>query len=129
MDKRRRKTSSFDVSEIGLKLHGDNDADVTFVSWGSTKLVILEAMSMLGKQKDLKSNFLQIIFMEPFPSEQVSKILENSKKTILIENNQTGQLGDLIRQKTGILIEDRIFKYNGRQFFRDELVELIEGYL
>ena len=129
MEKRWRKTSSLDVSEIGIKFHGESDADVTFVGWGSTKPVILEAVCELEKRKKLKSNFLQIIYMEPFPVESVTKILENSKKTILIENNLTGQLGDIIRQKTGINIEEKVLKYNGRQFFRDELVELIEEIL
>jgi 2-oxoglutarate ferredoxin oxidoreductase subunit alpha len=64
--------------------------------------------------------------MEPFPATAVMEILDRSSKSILIENNATGQLGDLIQQKTGCKIHDRILKYNGRQFFKDELVNLIE---
>lgn len=126
MDKRLRKTTLLNVSEIGVKLHGNPEADTTLVGWGSTKLVIMEAMSLLKKNTGINSNFLQIIYMEPFPADRVIKILENAEQTILVENNATGQLGNLIRQKTGFVIKNRILKYNGRQFFRDELAGFIE---
>ena len=127
MNKRLRKLSSLDVSEIGVKFYGDPDADITLVGWGSTKSVILEAMSLLEKNNGLNCNFLQIIYMEPFPAERVNEILRAAKKAILIENNATGQLGDIITQKTGFSMENRILKYNGRQFFRNELAEIIEN--
>ncbi len=63
--------------------------------------------------------------MDPFPTDRVAGILGKSGKTILIENNATGQLGKLIAQQTGIIIEDKILKFDGRQFFIEELVELI----
>ena len=126
MDKRLRKTATLDVSEIGVKLHGDPDADITLVGWGSTKFVIMDAIALLKKDTELNCNFLQVIYMEPFPAERVIKILESAKRTMLVENNATGQLGDLIRQKTGFVIKEKILKYNGRQFFRDELAGFIE---
>jgi len=38
----------------------------------------------------------------------IKKEMEKAKKIILVENNVTGQLGRLIREKTGIKIEKRI---------------------
>ncbi|MBW1720361.1 MAG: hypothetical protein JRJ43_12560 [Deltaproteobacteria bacterium] len=64
--------------------------------------------------------------MEPFPVDRVSDVLGSAERIILIENNATGQLGQVIMQKTGVRIDERILKYNGRQFFRDELVDLIQ---
>jgi len=126
MEKRLRKTASLDVSEIGVKLHGDPNADLTLIGWGSTKPVILDTMSHLKKDHTVSCNFLQVIYMEPFPTDRVTEVMENAKHTILIENNATGQLGTLIRQKTGLAVADKILKYNGRQFFRDELADLIQ---
>jgi len=40
---------------------------------------------------------------------------------ILLENNATGQLGNLIREKTGIEIKNRILRYDARPFLSDEL--------
>ncbi len=126
MDKRYRKTSSLDVSEIGAKLHGDPEAEVTLVGWGSTKPVILDAMTQLKEVHGIDCNFLQVIYMEPFPVDHVTRVLGSAKRSLLVENNATGQLGQLIRQQTGIVIDDQILKYNGRQFIRDELADLIQ---
>ncbi|MCP4581064.1 MAG: 2-oxoacid:acceptor oxidoreductase subunit alpha [candidate division Zixibacteria bacterium] len=129
VDKRSRKIESYDVSEIGIKLHGDSRADITLVGWGSTKRVILDAISVLEKRQGVKCNFLQVIYMEPFPATRIADVLENSNHAVLIENNSTGQLGDIIRQNTGLKITDIILKYDGRQFLRDELVDRIETVL
>ena len=48
---------------------------------------------------------------------------EYIEKVILVEQNLTGQLGRLIREKTGIKIENRILKYDSRPFWSDELVK------
>ena len=85
------------------------------MSWGSTKGAILDAI------KNLNCRFIQIKYIEPFPKE-IEKKLKN-KNLILIENNATGQLGNLIAEKTGIFIQDKnkILKYDGRPFLCDEL--------
>jgi len=102
---------------------------VTIVGWGSTKLVTLDAISIINEKFGKPCNYLQLIFMEPFPVESVAEILNNAQNVILVENNATAQLGDLIRQKTGFEITNKVLKYDGRQFFRDELVEEIKSYI
>ena len=57
--------------------------------------------------------------------EEIRKEIEKAKKVILIENNATGQLGRILREKTGIKIENRILKYDGKPFYSDELTEEI----
>jgi len=109
--------------------HGDPDADLTLIGWGSTKPVILETMSLLKERQGLNCNFLQVIYMSPFPTERVTEIMNNAKRTIALENNATGQLAGLIREHTGCEIQDKILKYNGRQFFRDELADLVVQHL
>ena len=90
------------------------------VSWGSPKGAILDSI------KDLDVEFLQILYIEPFPD--IKKQLEG-KNLILIENNSTGSLGDLISEKTGIFIDNKILRYDGRPFLADELKKEIEGRL
>ena len=120
MDKRMQKLDTL-AKELPLpKLYGDKEAPTTIVSWGSTKGPLLAALELLQKEgKKLK--FLQIVNLSPFPVKYVSEVLENSRQVILVENNKTGQLGDLIREQTGIKIEQRILKYDGRQFYPEEL--------
>ena len=97
-----------------IKIHGKKDSKNLIIGWGSTRGAILDAINGL----DLK--FLQVLYMKPL-SDRIKPEIEKAKKVILIEQNVTGQLGRLIREKTGIKIEKRILKYDGRPFTSDEL--------
>jgi 2-oxoglutarate ferredoxin oxidoreductase subunit alpha len=55
--------------------------------------------------------------------EEVSAILKQAKTTVLVEENYNGQLGDLIRTQTGITLDKRVVKFDGRPFSEEELVE------
>ncbi|MCH7850583.1 MAG: 2-oxoacid:acceptor oxidoreductase family protein [Nanoarchaeota archaeon] len=97
-----------------VKIHGKKNSKNLIVGWGSTSGVIIDAI------RDLDAKFLQVIYMKPLSS-LIRKELEKADNVILIECNATGQLGRLIREKTGIKIENRLLKYNGRPFHEDEL--------
>ncbi|MEK7624727.1 MAG: 2-oxoacid:acceptor oxidoreductase subunit alpha [Patescibacteria group bacterium] len=99
------------------KLYGPAKADLTVVGWGSTKGAVLEALKELPKV-----NFLHLNWISPFPSEAVAKHLKKAKKLVNIELNYSGQLGNIIAEKTGIRIEDNILKCDGRPFYPEELV-------
>ena len=97
-----------------IKMHGNPKSKNLIIGWGSTKNAILDAI----KGKDFK--FLQVLYLKPL-SNHIRKEMEKANKTIIVENNVTGQLGRLIREKTGISIENTILKYDGRPFLSDEL--------
>jgi len=99
-----------------IKVFGKKDSKNLVIGWGSTKTVILDAIEGL----DVK--FLQILYLKPL-SDEIRGEIEKADNVILVENNVTGQLGRLIREKTGIKIkkENRILKYDGRMFYCDEL--------
>ncbi len=103
-------------------LFGPKDADVTLITWGSQKGVMLDLMDLLGK-KGIKANLLYLKMFEPFPSDFVSDVLKRSKRTIAMESNMTGQACKVIRMNTGIEVENRILKYNGRHVTADEVLE------
>jgi len=108
-------------AEQRCKLWGPADAELTIVGWGSTKGTILDAIAVLAEQgKTL--NYLQLRLMKPFPVEDVTAALGRAKKLVLVEENYSGQLGWLIREQTGVKIEQRILKYDGRPLSEDELV-------
>ena len=99
---------------------GPEDAELTIVTWGSTKGPVLEAMRLLEKG-GLKANLLQIVFISPFPTETVEKILKRAKTTVIVEGNQTSQMASVIREKTGIEIENKILRFDGRPFSPEDL--------
>jgi len=105
-----------------IKIHGKKNSKNLIIGWGSTSGAIIDAI------QDLDAKFLQVLYMKPI-SNKIRKEMEKAKKVILVENNVTGQLGRLIREKTGIKIEKRILKYDGRPFESDELKKEIEKWL
>jgi len=125
MRKRMSKMETIIKTEdITPVLHGPEKADLTIVSWGSNKGVVLQAI----KQFD-NVNFLQINWLHPFPSEQVKSILNNSSYLLDLECNYSAQLAQLIRQRTGLEITDKLLKYDGRPFFVEEIIQKINSFL
>jgi 2-oxoglutarate ferredoxin oxidoreductase subunit alpha len=124
MQKRFKKleTAAADIPQP--KLYGEKDAEFTLISFGSTKGAILEAMQFL-KCKGIKTNFMQIICLNPFPAEKVISLIKSAKNVICVECNFTGQLAALIREKTGIEIKNNLRKYDGRPFYPEEIYEYV----
>ncbi|KUK82797.1 MAG: pyruvate flavodoxin/ferredoxin oxidoreductase domain protein, partial [Microgenomates bacterium 39_6] len=104
--------------EMGTKLYGDPEAELTLVGWGSTKQALILAWKNLANQKSV--NFLHFFRPWPFPNE-AREILAKSKKIVIVENNSTGQLASLITQETGLEINRKILKDDGRPFFTGEI--------
>jgi 2-oxoglutarate ferredoxin oxidoreductase subunit alpha len=71
----------------------------------------------------IETNFLQIRYVNPFPTEFVQKILSNSPRTVAIENNYSGQMAGLIRERTGIAVDNKVLKFDGRPFSQNEVYE------
>ena len=120
MEKRMRKLDSLAKELKQPEMVGPRDAAVTIIATGSTKGPIKEAMMMLEKD-GVTVNYLQILYLSPFPSEKVASVMDSARKTVVVENNFTGQLADIIREKTGKSVGRRILKYDGRPFYPEEI--------
>ena len=128
MDKRFAKLEQA-IKEFSTPvLYGEKEASLTILGFGSTKLPVLEAMKWL-KAEGITVNFLQVAFLHPFPDEQVSQIIKNAKKTLVIEGNKTGQFEGLIRERIGLSINHNFRKYDGRPFYPEEIVEKVKSLL
>ncbi len=126
MQKRFAKLPELQKSVPAPQLYGPKNAEVTIVSWGSTKGAILEAQKHLTA-RGIQTRFLQLKTIWPFPQKIVETLLTDSASTLLVETNMTGQLGGLIREQTGINLTNRLLKYDGRPIYPEEVVEAIEG--
>ena len=109
------------------KLIGPENADLTVVSWGSNKGAILEAVENINNKTDSeqnkKINVLMVKNMFPFKIEEITKILNSSNKLVLIENNQSSQLNQLIKKETCIDIKDKILRFDGKTFTVDNVYD------
>ncbi len=127
LEKRMKKLDTADREiplEEKIKFFGDEDAPAIIVSWGSPKGAILEAMEML-KKDGYRTGFLQIRMLHPLPEEYITKVLGKASKKIDIEGNYSGQLAGMIREKTGILMDYFVLKWNGRPMSSDEVYDAL----
>jgi 2-oxoglutarate/2-oxoacid ferredoxin oxidoreductase subunit alpha len=129
MEKRMGKVDLADKEiplEVRLNFFGPEKADVTLVSWGSTKGAILDAMEWL-KEDGITVNFLQIRLIHPFPTAEVTRILSKAKKIVGVEMNYSGQLIGVLRERTCIPVEQLVVKYNGRPMSCEEIYEAVKA--
>ena len=127
-DKRFLKAKGIkkEMSEnASIKVYGDPKSKNVIVFWGSTKGAVLEAAKHLDKPVKL----VQIVWLVPFDTEKVLKELAGAEKIIDVEVNRMGQLASLIREKTGIEINDKILRYDSMPFDTIELAEQINSLL
>ena len=129
MDKRMKKLEVAD-KEIPLSekvnFFGPEEAQLTVLSWGSTKGAILDAMEWL-REDGIDVNFLQVRIINPFPTEYVTQVLSRARNIVDVEMNYSGQLADITREKTCIPIKNRIVKYNGRPMSCEELYHALKS--
>ncbi len=125
MVQRRMEKLKSILSELPApQMIGEDDAGLTIVSWGSNYGAIEEAVERLSPEKK-KVNFLSLNYVCPFHAEKVKSILSKCKKLLLVENNATGQLGELIAEKTGIIITDKLLRYDGSTFTVEDISNAI----
>ncbi len=104
------------------KLYGPESADITILSWGSNKGTILQALKGLDDV-----NYVHINWMSPFPTEALEEMLSGAKFILNIECNYTGQMARLIRENTKIKISESLLRYDGRQFYPEEIIDTVNN--
>ena len=123
MEKRMKKLETCEKADMPkVQLFGPEKATTTIVSWGSNKGPILEALKSLPEV-----NFLHLTWLNPMPSEEVYECLSKATKVLGVESNFTGQLCNLISQKTGYQITDKMLRFDGRSFSPEEIVEEVKN--
>jgi len=127
MEKRLRKLQLLSDKLPKPELVGSKKADVTLIVWGSTKGPVKEAMKLFEKN-NLAVNYVNLVYLHPFPAETIANIIQNAEKTIVIEGNQSSQLSYLIRANTGLDVDHKILRYDGRPFNPTNLYNEIRNF-
>lgn len=115
--KRAKKSEIAKTLSPKPKLFSNKNATNLIISWGSNKGPILEALKKLDNFA-----FLQIRTLWPLHN-SIKNTIQKYKKIILIENNQTSQLGFLLKSLFSFSPTATILKFNGRPFFPEELIK------
>jgi len=116
VEKRQRKLIGMADEMSGPQRYGPDQAEVTFVSWGSTYGPLREAVDRLNAERRGRANLLHFVDLWPFPVEAATAAFEQARKLVAVEVNATGQLATLIRANTGRAADGTILKYDGRAF-------------
>jgi 2-oxoglutarate ferredoxin oxidoreductase subunit alpha len=114
-DKRSRKMATVLEHLPAPALVGPANAEVTLVGWGSTWGALVDAAERLNRE-GISTNHLQIKFLVPFHTTEVTAALGSSQRVIIVENNQSGQFARHLRAETGIVAHGHIRKYDGEPF-------------
>lgn len=121
MDKRFRKIENLRFNTPVYKNVKHEDADVLFVGFNSTRGVIEEAMVRL-ENDGLKVNHAQIRLIHPFPTDEVLPLVRSAKKVVVVENNATGQLANIMKMNVGHAEKIiKHLKYDGNPFLPHEV--------
>jgi 2-oxoglutarate/2-oxoacid ferredoxin oxidoreductase subunit alpha len=128
MEKRMRKEQGIAASVPPPQILGPDDADVTLIGWGSTYGVIDEACELL-RDAGISVNHLSIRWLVPLHGDEILKLLKKSRRTIIVENNFSGQFARYLRSETSFVADGHIRKYDGEPFMPHHIVEAVKEQL
>jgi 2-oxoglutarate ferredoxin oxidoreductase subunit alpha len=121
VEKRARKFKGIAEQIAPPQLEGPETAEITLIGWGSTYGVISEAAEQL-RELGVTANHLHIKWLVPLHGQHIVDVLSRSKKTIIVENNYSGQFFRYLRSETGLSVTGHIRKYDGEPFMPHHIV-------
>ncbi len=123
MDKRMRKLEKLSLEMQEPQFFGPERYDTLLIGWGSTYGPIKEAIDILSKSNPDKYAALVFGDVFPLPTKVLIEKAAAASRLINVEQNATGQLAGLIREKTCIFCTSSILKYDGRQISGEEIAD------
>lgn len=121
VEKRLRKMNKIIQEALPPKFSGPEDYEVLIVSWGSTCLIVEEALLSFSNHKIAHLHFSQVYPIHPSAKEY----FEKAKRIIFIEQNATGQFANLVQQTFRIDTSERILKYDGYAYSVEQIAKAI----
>ena len=126
MDKRFRKLQHLRFDNPVHVNAPHEEADVLLVGFNSTRGALEEVQDALNAE-GIKTNHAQVRLVFPFPADEMSALVDKAKKVIVVENNATGQLANIMKMSIGghnkIV---NVLKYDGTPFLPRELTNLVK---
>ena len=126
MDKRLRKLEHLRFDNPVYVNAPHEDADVLLVGFNSTRGALEEVQEALNAE-GVKANHAHIKLIHPFPADEMAALVDKAKKVIVVENNATGQLANIMKMNIGGHAKMKnILKYDGTPFLPRELTNLVK---
>ena len=96
MTKRARKLQMVPMDDA-VKHEGSSQAEVLLIGFGSTYGAIREACMQMRKE-GISVGHIHVRMLHPLPATEISQYTEKAKAIIVVEQNSTGQLANLLKQ-------------------------------
>jgi len=101
---------------------GSNAPSVLLVGWGSTFGAIKEAAEIMN-EKGVPTAVLHFSEIWPLPELKLPCELQRIKRIVAVEGNATAQFAALFYAHTGVKIEEKILRYDGRPMTANYIAE------
>lgn len=120
---KRWKKVEFIKNEIPeINVYGSPNAEIVFITWGSTTGSILEIIRRLNN-RNIKLIALNTLF--PLPSDDIKEAIGRYEKIFCVENNFTGQLAQILEYELDLEFTGKLLKYDGRPIFPEDVIEFL----
>jgi len=127
-EKRMRKMEGVRTRLTPPVLEGSPEADVTLIGWGSTWSVIQEAAAQLT-QAGIATNQLHFKYLHPFHGAETRALLKTCGRTIVVENNFSGQFARHLKAETGCGVDYVLTRYDGEPFEPAYITRRVKAFL
>lgn len=124
--KRLRKACGMQQDVVPPTLIGNDQPEILFVCWGTTRGAVEEAAERLRSQ-GRNASVLHFSQVWPLNPDQFVPTLMGAGKVVCVEGNATGQFAGLIRRQTSYHIQTLVLRYDGNPFTADYIIENLEG--
>jgi len=95
------------------KIFGNEKAEITLLTWGSTWGAANEAMQILASN-GASINQLHFCDVYPLRTVKLREVFTTAKQVIAVEQNITSQFAQLVKMQTGLEVTQHVNKYDGR---------------
>ncbi|MDA1021515.1 MAG: 2-oxoacid:acceptor oxidoreductase subunit alpha [Cyanobacteria bacterium] len=119
MQKMKTMVSSGDV--VPPSFDGDANAEITFMTWGSTFSYAQEAIKLLAAE-GVKVNILHFTDLFPMPREAALERLRKCKRIISVEANMCNSLCKHVLAETAFEVTEHINRWDGEPFTGEYIV-------
>ncbi|MHC4749644.1 MAG: 2-oxoacid:acceptor oxidoreductase subunit alpha [Planctomycetota bacterium] len=125
MRKRMKKLEGLRQEMGSPEIYPTGQAELVVMGWGSTYGVIKEAVDKLNRNR-IVAQMIHFSEIFPFNPRNLPPGALEKVKIVAVENNYTGQFADFFSKSTGVRIDQKILKYDGRPFTSRDILEQIK---
>lgn len=112
--------------EQKLWVHGDPDASIGVLTWGTCKGAIRDALDTL-RGEGVKIKMVEARLMWPIPAAELQAEFAKCKTLVAVEQNYSAQFAGLVTQYAGLKWDTEIVKYNGRPMSYNEVLDALRA--